>query len=168
MKIVIFGSSCTGKTTIAAPLAKELGFKIRSCGEEIKKKAKELNVKIDDLTNEVHHTIDNETVQWVISNDNCIVEGRFLDSVLSIISDRIFLIKLTATDAERCDRMKSRGYTEFTTEDLCTIDKLDRNFRNEHYKYSYGMTPVLVIDTSSLSVELCLNQIKIKLQELTA
>lgn len=168
MKVAIYGSSSTGKTTIAVSLARELEFDLRSCGEEIKKKAKKLNVRIDDITDKVHRTIDNETVQWVKSNDNCIVEGRFLDSVLSEVSDSIFLVKLTATDKERCERMKKRGHTNCTTDDLSEIDKFDGKFRKEHYICSKCIVPVLTIDTSSFSVEQCINQIKIRLQGLVA
>jgi len=168
MKIAIYGLSCTGKTTIAAPLAKELGFDLRSCGEEIKKRAKELDVKFDDLTDEIHHTIDNETVKWFLSNVNCVVEGRFLDAVLSMSSDNIVLIKLTATVAERCNRMKKRGNADYTIDDLCRVDEIDKKFRHEHYRYNECIAPMLTIDTSIFSVEQCLNQIKTKLQELTA
>lgn len=168
MKVAIYGSSSTGKTTIAVSLARELELDLRSCGEEIKKTAKKLNVRIDDITDKVHRTIDNETVQWVASNDNCIVEGRFLDSVLSQVSDSIFLVKLTATDEERCERMKKRGHTNCTTDDLIEIDRFDGKFRKEHYFFSKCIAPALTIDTSSFSVEQCINQIKISLQELAA
>jgi cytidylate kinase len=168
MIIAIVGTSCTGKTSIAVPLAEELGFVLRSCGEEIKRKAKELNVAINELPDDIHSAIDGETIAWIQANADCIVEGRFLDFVLSPIRAQVILIRLTASDTERCARMQKRGLIDFTTMDLCNLDEIDETFRTRHYKGILQAESSITIDTSSLSAIKCAKLIKSKLLAIVA
>ena len=47
--IAIFGSSCTGKTTVAQLLANELNADLRICGEIVRNESKRLNISYDKL-----------------------------------------------------------------------------------------------------------------------
>jgi cytidylate kinase len=73
----LFGSTCTGKTTVARALARQLGLPLRSCGEEIRMRASMLRLSLDNLPSSVHEEVDNESVLWALSNRPCLVEGRF-------------------------------------------------------------------------------------------
>jgi cytidylate kinase len=162
MIIAIFGSSCTGKTSVARPLAEELGLAIRSCGEEIKKRAKALSISVGELPDEVHSVIDNETVTWVSANEHCIVEGRFLDYVLSSVNEEIVFIQLTTSDNERLTRMLKHRRPDIPIEDLRQIDEIDQRFRERHYNNISKVEPWLTIDTSNDTVAECVKQIILK------
>lgn len=161
--IAIFGHSCTGKTSIAEPLAEQLGLSIRSCGTEIKRAAKELNVSPQELSDNIHSVIDAETLEWIKSQDSCIVEGRFLDCVLDSIKLGVIFIRLVASESERCVRMQRRQNIRVTSEELQKIDNEDREFRTRNYTSCPEVKTLLDVDTSKLSVEECVSLITTKL-----
>ncbi|ADO00762.1 cytidylate kinase-related protein [Citrifermentans bemidjiense Bem] len=166
MIISFFGSSCTGKSTLARPLAKYLGLPLRSCGEEIKQRAKAIGSSIDDMPISEHLLIDEETIKWASDNCCCIIEGRYLNYVLSSHKHGIILVQLTASATARRNRMALRVGKEVSLDEICEIDRKDQAFRVLNYKSLLPLDPTFTIDTSLLTVNECLELIKTKLKPL--
>ena len=160
MKIVILGASCTGKTSIAVPLAEQLGLNLRSCGEAIKAKAKDMGIPIDRFSSQMHSSVDKETLRWVESHDNCVVEGRFLDLVLSEISGSPLFIRLVASTLERSQRMQKRTGIVVSIEDIHKLDDADQLFRISHYGEISIPEKLIIFDTSNYLGPECVNHIK--------
>ena len=146
MKLAIYGSSCTGKTTVSNCLAKELALEVRHCGEQIKEAAVRAGSSPDALPVEQHLLLDSLT-RDVVRNakGGIVVEGAFLDYVLSDVED-CRLVKLVCLDAERIRRVVSRGsehsIAERDASDVQLVKKL------------FGLRakqPDLQIDTTTLT-----------------
>jgi cytidylate kinase len=164
IKIAIFGCSGSGKTTIAQQLAAGIGIPLRSCGTEIKSAAKAHGVSINELSDEIHATIDAETLRWVDSEQCCIVEGRFLAMMLDSTNSSIFFVKLVASCEERRKRLEKRGNVNLSDADLEKIDTIDKEFCCRNYKIFDRVRIDLEIDTTFLSVEECVQKIKAALK----
>jgi cytidylate kinase len=158
MIVAFFGPSRVGKTTIARALQNQLALPLRSCGAAVVERAVRLGVPFTDLPDDEHRAVDRETLSWVAGHESCLVEGRFLDSVLAAIAGRTILVRLDATGEDRCQRWAARNMPLTSTE-LEELDKVDVTFRARLYGTSQPIRPVLTLSTSELSVEACVQSV---------
>src|SRR5258705_4185606 len=121
MIIGLFGLSSTGKTSIARRVMIETNCALRSCGEIVKSRAEFVGVHPNELSDEEHRQIDEDTRKWAIASDPCLVEGRYLDRVLAPIGPRVTLVRLVTTYADRRARRMQRDSRLLTL----TEDELD-------------------------------------------
>lgn len=155
MIIAIFGRSSTGKTTIVRSLAQRFpDMPIRHCGEETRLLAKQKGLKIDDLTASDHQSIDVVTRAWVGLQDHCIVEGRYLASVLLGRSGVLF-VRLEASENDRIARWQARHGTVIN---LGEADAAEDAFCDTQYPLARSV-PTLTLNTSGLSVAECVQLI---------
>ena len=164
MITALFGASCTGKTTIARALAVELKLPLRSCGDAVRSRARDLSIPWFNLPDEQHRAVDEETRTWCASTQPCIVEGRFLDSVLVPLQDDTVLIQLLASKATRCARWASRAGGPCRPEEIDAHDEADRRFRMRMYDSREIFLPALVINTSRGSIRACAQRVKFLLK----
>lgn len=157
--VAIFGPSCSGKTTVAAGLAKALGAQTRHCGEVLKTKASALGKRVPDLADDEHAALDAETREVVTtSGASLVVEGGFLNHVLSDPST-VLLIDLTCADTERAARFGKR--TPGVMDPLDSIrrrDAEDAALRGRLFVHP-PRTGDFVLDTTTLSAEQCVEAI---------
>jgi cytidylate kinase len=158
MIVALFGPSCVGKTTIARMLQDQLAFPMRTCGAAAVERAVRLGVPLADLPDDEHRAVDHETLSWVAGHQSCLVEGRFLDSVLASIAGRTRLVRLDATVEDRCRRWAARKMPLTSTE-LEELDRVDVNFRARLYSTSQRIRHVLTLSTSELSVKACVQSV---------
>ena len=164
MILCFYGKSLTGKTTLARQLATDSNVPLRCCGDEVRKKAIELKVGIEQMPDEEHFAVDQATRIWVLDNQPCIAEGRFLDAVLSIDkqNDTQF-IEVTASQDIRLQREIARSERDsesFTINSLKQRDLSDVAFRNRVFPKFVGITPAISIDTSKSTIEECAQRIR--------
>lgn len=159
MKLVFFGPSCVGKSTLARMLSDDFGVPYRSCGELVKEAALLLGCSIEQLPKDVHDQIDGETKSWVCEESSCIVEGRFLDQVLSGQCPDLIFILVDATLEERLHRWENKSGRRRTSGDLKAIDQEDERFRIKVYDCA-AVIPDITIDTSNSSPEACKEWLK--------
>lgn len=158
MIVAFFGSSRVGKTTIARALQYQLALPLRSCGAAVVERAVQLGVPFTDLPDDEHRAVDHETLSWVAGHELCLVEGRFLDSVLAAIAERTILVRLDATGEDRRQRWAARNMP-LTSIELEELDKVDVTFRARLYGTFHPIRPVLTLSTSELSVEACVQSV---------
>jgi cytidylate kinase len=159
MIIGLFGPSSVGKTTIARLLSTGLGLPLRSCGEVVRDRAAQLALSPKDLPDEEHTIIDNDTRVWASSHQLCLVEGRYLDYVLAPIRSKVILVRLEATKADRQARQKEQGPQPLTLMHG-DPDEIDRIFCTRMYKNIERISPSLMLSSSELSVEACVQRVK--------
>ena len=171
MIIAIFGSSRVGKTSTASALSKELGLPLRSCGNELKQKATTVQTT-GDIPDAIHREVDNETLNWVSVTyppSHRLVEGRFLHHVLEGLSPVPYLIRLTASASVRLGRMGASN--NMNVDYVFALDVEDEKFCNRLYSGQPPLQPTVSIDTSSITVESCVDHIsglvRAKLQQHT-
>lgn len=157
MIVCLCGPTCTGKTTIAEIVAEQLKLSLRSCGDVIRKRAASQQVALKDLPDETHREVDQETIEWALANQPCLVEGRFLDTVFSGNSPDV-IVRLQATDDARLQRGRMRR-GDFELADLQRYDQDDQQFLRRVYP---ARTPLdcIDIDTSNLSVDECVECVR--------
>jgi cytidylate kinase len=158
MIVALFGPSGVGKTTIARMLQDQLGLPLRSCGAAVVDRAVRFGVPFANLPDDEHRAVDHETLSWVAVHQSCLVEGRFLDSVLVAIAGRTILVRLDATEEDRCRRSAARNMP-LTSRELQELDRVDVTFRARLYGTSERIQPVLTLSTSELSVEACVQSV---------
>ena len=158
--IAIYGNSCTGKTTIAKLLSEKYNLPSRLCGESVREESKKLKISIDQLSSESHEKIDSQTVKWVEEvKSPSVVEGRFLDSVLSDTNASIKLVHIHATDDIRRQRLERRTNI---TQDLSSItqsDLEDCKFRKKMYNPDNISISDFSFDVTDLKPDECVDQI---------
>jgi cytidylate kinase len=158
MIFCIYGSSCTGKTTIGRRVASQLGIPLRSCGDVVRKVAEELGVSFEDLPEDKHRQIDRDTVAWALEHRPSLVEGRFLDAVFGASGVPATLIRLVASVEMRLVRGRQKD-PNFTIKQLARMDAHDSSFRARIYSTLDGGAPCDIIDCSELTVEECVCQV---------
>lgn len=143
--IGLYGGTCVGKSTLARELGNNLPFRVRHCSHALKALAPGMSVA--DIPVEVHEKVDAETRSLAKGNDDgLIVEGRFLDRVLSSTSNLV-LVRLVCDKAVRTARLHTRddasaSVDENDANDAALIAKLYENV---------GLrVPDFIVDTSSL------------------
>ena len=158
MIVGLYGSSSTGIATIARRVMHETNCALRSCGEIVKSRAGLLGAHPNELSEEVHRQIDDETRKWAVASDPCVVEGRYLDWVLAPIGSQVSLVRLEATQADRRMRWMARAPRPLTlTED--ELDLADSAFCRQMYSSGEQLAPQLILNSSELSVEECVQRI---------
>lgn len=158
MIIGIFGASCVGKSSAARLLAQRRILPLRSCGSPVREAAQSMNVALEALPDAVHRGIDEETLSWSLTNQPCLVEGRFLDRVLARLPVKPLLIELSATSAARQSRACSRAGHVVSIKELELWDQADIAFRERMYSEP-ALKPDLSIDTSSCTVQECVDRL---------
>jgi cytidylate kinase len=159
MIIGIFGPSCVGKTSAASRLGQQRNLPVRFCGAAIRDAARSLVLSLEQLPEEVHRTIDRETLDWALSVKDCVVEGRFLDQVLSGSGLPTFLVQLTATLDARLFRACGRSGDVVSIDELNRWDSADAAFRVRMYARQAVLPTDVLIDNSSLTVEECVDRL---------
>jgi cytidylate kinase len=138
---------------------------LRTCGTEIRNAAKKLGIELADLPDEVHQQVDSETVSWARQHPFSIVEGRFLDQVLSGAELPLLAVFLTASHSARLQRACGRSGKVITGEALDKEDADDKSFRKRVYGQSSLLHPFLPVDTSKITVRECVNRIKAAIRD---
>ena len=153
--IAIYGRSCTGKSTVAKIIADRFSIPIRHCGDVTQRAAADLNVDINDLTDDCHRKIDAETVEWVCEAKNwCLVEGRYLDHVLAPVAPTLILACFEASLQARAVRWQQKAQRmSYTVAGIKQLDCKDDAFRKRMYKSSGCIRPTITIDTTCLTPE---------------
>lgn len=167
--VALFGPSASGKSTIGKLLATDLSVPLRMCGEAVKLEARSKGVGFSDLTDDDHRAVDEQTRLWLIqTKGSCVVEGRFLNFVLSAYSasQPIMLIRLETASEVRRLRFASRSGTEFSPEAISISDRDDAIFRDRLYKGRQPLAPCLALDTSVYGPNECSSIIQARLSAL--
>ena len=155
MILAINGASKVGKSTIARALRDLVQVPLRSCGEEIKAAATARNVSTDKLTDDIHKSVDQETVKWAAENRPCVVEGRYLDYVLCPIQSGVWLIQVRASEDERAKRFSAALGRQVTLPELHGLDEQDRSLITRVFGLKRRLPPDITIDTTRLAAEVC-------------
>jgi cytidylate kinase len=158
--VALFGFSCTGKTTLGRRLGDVLGLPFRSCGEVVKDRARSLGIPLQELSYGEHRTVDADTREWVRKNRPCLVEGRYLDYVLSPLRREVILVRLEASGEVRRRREEAKKGLAITAKNLEEQEKADLVFSDHMYSISERLAPSLVLNSSELPVEACVHRIK--------
>jgi cytidylate kinase len=158
MIVAFFGPSCVEKTTIALAAQDRLALPLRSCGAVVVERAARLGVPFTELRDEEHAAVDANTLSWVAGHQSCLVEGRFLDAVLSPVAGRTILVRVEARLEDRCRRWAARRIP-LTSAELDRLDGVDLTFRARLYDGSQRIQPVLTLSSSELSVEACVQSV---------
>lgn len=162
MMIAIFGGSCTGKTVIATELAQQTNLPLRNCGQEIKSLAKQKGVSLNNLPMEIHQYVDRETIEFSLRTLDCIVEGRYLNFVLSDFPLPIFSVELITDQDKRLERFAKRiGSHNISQSLIDQEDACDDKFKTEMYKDICPLKPNIVINNSRVSITECADQINL-------
>ena len=171
MKIAVYGTSATGKTAIASELANKLRFELRSCGEIVKKITNQLGLSSPSKLNiHDHKLIDSETKNVVLTTNNIIIEGRYLNFVLYEIKDVKF-IELICSPEERKRRILKRDFPNSIARlkniDIEKIDKEDQKLIHSLYgeiepkiiyKYQIDTTNYSVVECVDIIIQECKKQ----------
>jgi hypothetical protein len=157
MILALFGPSCSGKTTIARHASARLNIGARFCGEAAKLRARLLDISVGSLSDDEHRAVDEETRRWALASDPCIVEGRYLDYVLSMIRQKVTLVRLDATVSDRNIRRGPADRALTIPED--EPDLSDATFCARVYSSSSRIKPDFVLNTSELSVDVCVQRV---------
>lgn len=160
MIIALYGSTCVGKSSIAKELSALLPCNIRGCGGEVFAFANSAGIAPDDLSDADHREIDRRTLELCNEEKSMmIVEGRFLQYVLSSCKTKIILIELHATADVRTKRLLGRNRSYSTANRVEDIDRADEGFCLRLYD---GVSPSeahFSLDTSTLQVSDYTNKI---------
>jgi cytidylate kinase len=160
MIIALFGPSCTGKTTLALRLGKLLGLPLRSCGEAVRTRAMMLGVSLHELSYDEHRRVDAETREWVLEKRPCLVEGRYLHSVLATLGREIVLIRLEASEEDWRRRDKTKHGRPASMTSLQERERNDLDFSKHMYSIGKPLAASLVLNSSEMSVEACVQRVK--------
>lgn len=156
LTIALWGESGSGKSSVSKRLANYFGGKVmlRHCGELLKGRAIELGCTPDEIAvnKEENKRLDTETREFASQNTGiAIVEGRFLNTVLSGMSNVLFVqLKCSEEILDFRKRQRSESYSisESTIEQSpdCTIILKDS-------KEISGSGMQMEIDTNALSID---------------
>lgn len=146
--IALFGASGVGKSTVARRLAAELDAACRHCGEEVV----DIVAERGGISVEDHHEVDEATRAFVgLSEASVVVEGRFLDKVLSGVAGVRF-VRLRCEAGERARRAHESGSRTNPSEEDAADERLMADL------YGSGSPSIAVdlwmdIDTTDLEPE---------------
>jgi cytidylate kinase len=148
MILAIYGRSAAGKTTIAEIMASRLQLPVRHCGIAIRAAATEFGTGLAALPKDVHRRVDAETSDWCDQHTEVggIIERRFLDSVLRVRDDVLF-VNVRAELDERARRMVERSSRHVDLAAVLAIDAEDDLFRSTMYSTA-AHTASLDLDTT--------------------
>lgn len=154
MIIAIYGKSCTGKTSVARCLAKIINAEVRHCSEEIRNLAEKLKCMVNELSQEEHIKIDNETRKIASSfKGTLIIEGIFLSHVLEGLTD-VFWVELICNNNERRLRHQIKQGQQKIKTDISERDISDNILRKKLFKEKAPyISNILIIDSTTKSAE---------------
>lgn len=152
MIIAIFGSSGSGKTSLAGALSSALSLPVRSCGDAVRDLAKFHGCSLLELSEIQHSTVDQQTVAWAQSERCGILEGRFLDRIVHSLTVSYVLVELYAPRQTRRSRILATGKN---FDEVRNIDLADDAFRERMYTANSSRRSAICLNTSELSVEEC-------------
>lgn len=156
--LAIYGKSCTGKSAVAPILAERHSLQVRLCGDLVRRAAADLEVDIDELTDERHQEIDLQTVDWVRNAKAwSLVEGRFLNQVLVPVASAVRLVHFEASLQARAARWQEKTSRSHAVADVERLDAADDAFRERMYKEFGVLAPCVTIDTTHSTPEECAN-----------
>ena len=157
MIVCVSGPSCVGKSAAARTVASVVGVPLRSCGDAVRAAAIALSVPPASLPDDAHRQVDTDTRDWARQRAPSIVEGRFLDSVISPETTApAALVALTASEECRLARARLRGGNpSFSLDDLRRSDQDDLVFRRRIYGDLVAIAPRHVFDTTGRTLEEC-------------
>jgi cytidylate kinase len=166
--VAIIGPTLSGKTTIARELGILSGAVVRHCGEIFKQQKRVLPANASqDLIGRLHREVDEETLAFArVRQVLSIIEGRYLDSVLSRLNDvsGICFVRLDCPIEERARRFVSRQPLVISASDAAAAvraqDAEDMEFR--FAQYGDIQTPdlrIARINTAGMDVTTCCLQI---------
>lgn len=171
-KILIFGNTCTGKTTIATEIAKRTGTEMRCCGELVKELVGRRGYKLsDNIPNAIYEEIDGESRRvLLLKNGSGVIEGTYLDCVLHDIFDEssMLAVRLICNNDERARRFairRGRGdsmdlaLARSSLEERDRSDQLCRTIVYRSDATSPAIPRYLTLDTGTLSVSACASAI---------
>jgi len=150
MVIAIFGRSSVGKSAVATILGAHLGVPVRHCGESVKEYARQHNRSASQLANADHQIIDDATRRIAATTDRLIIEGTFLDSVLTEVPG-VILVRLLCSETERQLRFAGRG--SGGDDAFRARDADDDMLRSRLYVESRNSPTPIDIDTSGLTAD---------------
>jgi cytidylate kinase len=156
LTIALWGESGSGKSSVSNRLANYFGGNVilRHCGELLKGRATELGCTPDEIAvnKEENERLDTETRQFASKNTGiAIVEGRFLNTVLSGMSNVLF-VKMECSEEVLAFRKQQRSESSSISESMieqtpdCTII-----LSNSKDICGHGMQ--IQIDTNALSID---------------
>ena len=159
MIVAIFGRSCSGKTALASAVASLLKFSVRHCGDAIREAASAADVSIDELSIEQHQKVDQATYQWASASGVALVEGRFLQYVLSSFERPLLLVEVTCSASVREVRWGDRMGQPVDAQSLAEMDESEDRLVQSLYSSIMPRIAELAIDTTTLSVDECAQQV---------
>jgi cytidylate kinase len=148
--LAIYGSSCVGKSTLAAELGERWQIPVRHCGAVVKACATELGIAQESLPIDIHKTIDSETRKLAKNTKGAfVVEGAYLDLVLNEVPGVRF-VHLRCNNMIRETRFLRRaGALSNTQSTLSQRDQDDKRLRRLLYQSVRRIEkPWLVVNTS--------------------
>ena len=166
MIVAVTGTFLTGKTTIARELAERIRYPLRICGDEVRALADTLAVPLADLTDDAHREIDRATREWTLQHRHCIVDGQYLDRVLANLAADKVLVRLKASAEERRARSIERDGRAISLSELTKDDVAEAEFVRRLYADAQSMAAKLELDTTGLSVDACVQILKLSLTSL--
>lgn len=109
-----------------------------------------------------HQLIDTETRAWCQKHSGCggIVEGRYLDFVLAGLGVEITLVKCDSPSDVRAKRISAKSGRADGQLLIAERDRHDQDFCISSYIGVRRGVPTLVLDTSQLSIEQCVEQLQ--------
>lgn len=155
MKIALIGGTCVGKTSVLQEITNRFTFETRFCGREVLSKANELGVDPENLSQDDHRLIDEETKNFAKkSRSPLLIDGRFLNYVLAGNSEDFFFVRLVGAIDIRAARAlaRLRDSNERAENFIAHSDMRDENFCRNMYCGVRPATIDLQIDTSELTV----------------
>lgn len=164
--ITITGKICTGSTTLAIALQKELSWKYRNSGQLFREYMKKEKIPIEDTTqssDSIHLKLDNFVKEQLKKGKNQIFEG-WLTGFLARGTPGVLKVLLICDDALRIDRLVNRDNLTVEGAKAHIRKREAENFKkwSEMYKATNFWNPKqydLVIDTYSNSKEETLEKV---------
>jgi CMP/dCMP kinase len=176
MKITITGSAGSGKSTVAKILAKKLGYSHFSIGDFQRELAKEHKMTIQEWglheasDKKYDQMVDDRQVKFGLENDNFVVDA-WLAAKFIPDSFKVFL------DADIDVRVKRRLSHKRSEENFSDADEARKSLverqkvNRERWIRYYGFdfedqkNYDLIIDTTRLSIDGCIDRILIELKK---
>jgi cytidylate kinase len=143
--LALYGPTCVGKSTVAIALHNRLGFPIRHCGDILRSRAVEFGIPPNSVTENIHRAVDDETRHIASHREDLIVEGRFLNRVLSGMAN-VKLVRLSCSETVRTERLAS-GIDDGST--LREHDESDERLIEILYGHTTSGPDFLVLETST-------------------
>lgn len=148
--LAIWGASGVGKSVVSASLAARLAWPLRNCSKPVREAALALGVRTSALPIEEHLRVDEATREWVQgSSENVILEGRYLDVVLSPLLTPILGVELRCASSVREQRLQARSPST-TVEVADAEDAAHRRMLSS--AVVDRLMPAMCLDTAALSI----------------